>query len=211
MRLFVSMLFGSVFAEEDGAGRTRPAVKNGEPAKDDGPHVTKSVGSHVCEEGEDPLNINSVLEELKWGGEGKGTEKDQTVETTGDSKGNSVHEDDHGKGAEDKLPSKDGVAAKDGVAEGQKDAGEEDNMGEDDKKRPEGDPDVQVEGNNAKKGDGPEDAKDMSMEPPVEDSTEAVENPKGDCNDLATLSELFTLQRKKRNHARDKLSRACKL
>ena len=200
------------FAEEDDAAATLPGGKNGEAAKD-GPDVTKSAASHVWEEGENTLNINDVLEDIKWGFDGKGTEKEQPVETTGDSKGNSGHEDKHGKGAEDQLPSKDGAAAKKGV-EGKKEAGEEANMGEDDKKGAEGEAEKEVESNNAKKGDGPKDAKDMSMEDPlvdVDSTEEAVQNPKGDSNDLTTLSELFSLQRKKRNHARDKLSRACKL
>ena len=246
------MLFGSVFAAEDDAAATMPGGKNEEAAKD-GPEVTKSAASHLWE-GEDTLNINNVLEDLKGGFEGKGTQE-QPVETTGDSEGDSGYEDKHGKGEEDQLPSKDGTAcekevegnqehpveitgdssgdsgyedqhgrgaedqlpSKDGAAaekgvEGQKEAGEEANMGEDKKKGAEGEAEMEVEVNYVEKGDGPEDAKDMSMEDPLVDSTEeAMQNPKGDSNDLTTLSELFKLQRKKRNHARDKLSRACKL
>ena len=174
------------------------------------PDVTKSTASHLWEEGDNTLNINDVLEDLKGGFEGKGTQE-QPIETMGDSKGDSGYEDKHGKGAEDQLPSKDGAAAEKGV-EGQKEAGEEANMGEDEKKGAEGEAEMEVEVNNVEKGDGPEDAKDMSTEDPLMDSTEeAMQNPRGDSNDLTTLSELFKLQRKKRNHARDKLSRACKL
>ena len=202
------MLFGSVFAEEDDAAATMPGGKNEEAAKD-GPEVTKSAASHLWE-GEDTLNINDVLEDLKGGFEGKGTQE-QPVETTGDSEGDTGYEDKHGKGEEDQLPSKDGEAAEKGV-EGQKEAGEEANMGEDQKKGVEGEAEMEVEVNDVEKGDGPEDAKDMSTEDPLPDSTEeAMQNPRGDSNDLTTLSKLFKLQRKKRNHARDKLSRACKL
>ena len=106
------MLFGSVFAEEDDAAVTMPGGKNEEAAKD-GPEVTKSAASHLWE-GEDTLNINDVLEDLKGGFEGKGTQE-QPVETTGDSEGDTGYEDKHGKGAEDQLPSKDGAVAEKGV------------------------------------------------------------------------------------------------
>ena len=106
------MLFGSVFAEEDDAAVTMPGGKNEEAAKD-GPEVTKSAASHLWE-GEDTLNINDVLEDLKGGFEGKGTQE-QPVETTGDSEGDTGYEDKHGKGEEDQLPSKDGMACEKGV------------------------------------------------------------------------------------------------
>ncbi|KAI5067826.1 hypothetical protein GOP47_0018354, partial [Adiantum capillus-veneris] len=42
-------------------------------------------------------------------------------------------------------------------------------------------------------------------------TTDAVSKRRGDSPDSVTLQELFCLQRKKRNRARDQLSRACKL
>ena len=51
VRLFVSMIFVSIFAEEDDAAAARLGGRNGQAAKA-GPDATKSAASHVWEEGE---------------------------------------------------------------------------------------------------------------------------------------------------------------
>ena len=52
------------------------------------------------------------------------------------------------------------------------------------------------------------DSSDGSADPQAED---AVPKPTGDSSDSVTLFELFSLQRKKRNRARELPTRACKL
>ena len=77
VRLFVSMLFVSAFAQEDDATAARPGGRNGQAVKN-GPDATKSVAaaSHVWEEGEDTTKIRDDMQDLKSGSfEGKGTEK----------------------------------------------------------------------------------------------------------------------------------------
>lgn len=60
VRLFVRMLFGSFFTEEDDATVAWPDGRNGQAGKD-GPIATKSAVSHVWEEGEDTMKIKDVL------------------------------------------------------------------------------------------------------------------------------------------------------
>ena len=77
VRLFVSMLFVSAFAEEDDAAVAWPGGRNGWAAKN-GLDATKSEASHVWEEGEDTTKIRDDVQDLKRGSfEGKGTEKRQ--------------------------------------------------------------------------------------------------------------------------------------